>query len=318
MGESSALTCIACGGRTLTRLGRLPVYTPDFLGRDLDSGIDPGTLYECETCTIRFRAPQPTEDELMNYYQGVDVAECWQHGSEREIWRYVAKEMRDVPARSILDVGCFRGDMLSYLGNGFQRFGVEPSKQAAREAERRGVTLVADRSESLSDTGPRFGAITLIDVAEHLLRPLGSLQLMTRLLVPGGKLIVFTGNTDALAWRLAGLDYYYSAMPEHVAFMRPSWFYWAASRIGCEVVSIKRFRYRPLPWGQRLDESLKNLSYITYHQLHRAPFVSTILSRIPYVRRIGQWQGTWWTSAKDHIFVVLTKGTHCTVKVEDG
>lgn len=309
MGQSSGLTCIACDSHKLTSLGRLPVYTSDFLGRDLDSDIDPGTLYECENCAIRFRAPQPTEDELMKYYQGMDVAECWRHGPEREVWRLIKEEVQDVPERSILDVGCFRGDMLSYLGNGFERFGVEPSKEAGREAERRGVTLIADRIESLSDNGPRFGAITLIDVAEHLPRPLESLQLLTRLLMPGGKLIIFTGSTDALSWRLAGLDYYYSAMPEHVAFMRPSWFYWAASKIGCDVVSIRRLRYQPLSWWKRLDESLKNLSYITYHQLQRAPFVSTILSQIPFVRRVGQWQGSWWTSAKDHIFVVLTKAT---------
>jgi hypothetical protein len=280
--QSPGVACVACDSHRLIRRGPLPVYTSDFLGRDLDSDIDPGTLYECENCAIRFRAPQPTEDELMKYYQGMDVAECWQHGPEREVWRYIKEEVQDVPERSILDVGCFRGDMLSYLGNGFERFGVEPSKEAGREAERRGVTLIADRIESLSDNGPRFGAITLI---------------------------IFTGSTDALSWRLAGLDYYYSAMPEHVAFMRPSWFYWAASKIGCDVVSIRRLRYQPLSWWKRLDESLKNLSYITYHQLQRAPFVSTILSQIPFVRRVGQWQGSWWTSAKDHIFVVLTKAT---------
>jgi 2-polyprenyl-6-hydroxyphenyl methylase/3-demethylubiquinone-9 3-methyltransferase len=307
MRPSSGLTCIACDGHELTSLGRLPVYTSDFLGRDLDSGIDPGTLYECANCALRFRAPQPTEDELLKYYQGMDVAECWQHGSEREVWRYIKEEVQGAPARSVLDVGCFRGDLLSYLGDGFDRFGVEPSHEAAREAGRRGVTLIADRIESMSDDGPRFGAITLIDVAEHLPRPVESLALLTRLLIPGGKLIIFTGSTDALSWRLAGLNYYYSAMPEHVAFMRPSWFNWVAPRIGCEVTSIRRLRYQPVSWRKRVDESLKNLSYIAYQQLRRSPFMSKILSHIPVVRRVGQWQGSWWTSAKDHILVVLTR-----------
>jgi 2-polyprenyl-3-methyl-5-hydroxy-6-metoxy-1,4-benzoquinol methylase len=307
MGQSPGLTCIACDSGKLTSLGRLPVYTPDFLGRALDASIDPGRLYECENCAIRFRAPQPTEDELMKYYQGMDVAECWQHGPEREVWRYIKAEAQDLPERSILDVGCFRGDLLNYLGDGFSCFGVEPSPAAAREAETRGVTIITNTIESLGNNDQQFGAITLIDVAEHLPRPLDSLRLLTRRLMPGGKLIIFTGNTDALSWRLAGLDYYYSAMPEHVAFMRPSWFYWAASRIGCQVGSIRRLRYQPLSWRKRLDEGLKNLSYITYHQLQRAPFLSTLLSHIPFVRRVGKWQSVWWTSAKDHIFVVLTK-----------
>ncbi len=305
--QSPDVACVACNSHRLIRWGALPVYTPDFLGRDLSSDIDPGVLYECEDCTLRFRAPQPTSEELMAYYQGLDVVECWQHGPEREVWRYIKEAVASLPQRSVLDVGCFRGDMLSYLGNDLERFGVEPSKEAAGEAQRRGVTIIADSIESLRDGEPRFGAITLIDVAEHLPRPLASLQLLSRLLVPGGKLILFTGTTDALSWRLAGLDYYYSAMPEHVAFMRPSWFQWAASRIGCDVVSIRRMRYQSSSWLNRIDESLKNLLYIGYHRMRRLRSAPSILFRIPLVRRIGQWQGCWWTSAKDHTLVILTR-----------
>lgn len=256
---------------------------------------------------MRFRDPQPTERQLMAYYQGLDVNQCWQHGPEREVWRYIKKELEHVPKRSVLDVGCFRGEMLSYLGEGLERFGVEPSKEAALEAQRHGINVIAESIESLGDTGQRFGAITLVDVAEHLPRPVDSLKLLTRLLLPGGKLIIFTGTTDALSWRLTGLDYYYSAMPEHVVFMRPSWFHWASSRIGCELVSIRRMRYQSPSRLKQLDEGLKNVLYIGYHRLQRVGLISIILSKLPFIRRIGQWQGCWWTSAKDHILVTMTR-----------
>ena len=54
----------------------------------------------------------------------------------------------------------------------------------------------------------------MIDVLEHLPMPLDSLSVLVRLLVPGGKLIVFTGDTNALSWRIANLHYWYSALPE--------------------------------------------------------------------------------------------------------
>src|ERR1700730_4602689 len=304
---SPGVACVACDSQRLKRRGPLPVYTADFLDRDLNSDIDPGVLYECEECTFLSRAPQPTKEELIAYYQGLDVIECWQHGPEREVWRYIKNELASIPKRSVLDVGCFRGDMLSYLGDDLERFGVESSKEAVREAQRRGVTIIAESIESMRNDGPRFGAITLIDVAEHLPRPLDSLKLLSRLLLPGGKLIIFTGSTDALSWRLAGLDYYYSAMPEHVAFMRPSWFHWAASRMDCDVVSIKRMRYRSSSWRNRIDESLKNLLYIGYHRMRRLRSVPSILFKVPLMRRIGQWRGCWWTSAKDHTLVILTR-----------
>jgi SAM-dependent methyltransferase len=305
--QPQSIACIACDSQKLICWGELPVYTADFLGRDLNSNVNPGELYECENCTLRFRAPQPGKEELMTYYQGLDTNECWQHGTEREVWRYIKDELKDLPAPSVLDVGCFRGEMLSYAGDGLNCFGVEPSKEAGREAEKRGVTIIADNIESLRADGPHFGAISLIDVAEHLLRPLDSLKVLTQLLVPGGKLIIFTGSTDALTWRLAGVDYYYSAMPEHVAFMRPSWFYWAAARLSLDLVSIRRLRYQSSPLRNRIDEGLKNLLYFGYRRLQRLPFLPTFLFKLPGVRRIGEWPGCWWTSAKDHTLVILTK-----------
>jgi SAM-dependent methyltransferase len=304
---SASVACVACDSHELTRWGRLPVYTVDFLGSDLDPNVDPGTLYECKNCTLRFRAPRPTDEQLRAYYQGMDVTQCWQHGPEREVWRYIKQALDHIPEASVLDVGCFRGDMLSYLGNGFERFGVEPSKEAALAAQRRGVNVLAESIESMCGSERRFGAITLIDVAEHLPRPLDSLRLLSRLLLPGGRLIIFTGSTDALSWRVSGLDYYYSAMPEHVVFMRPAWFRWAASKIGCDLVSIRRMRYQSTSWLNQLDEGLKNLFYLGYHRLQRWPFMPKILLKLPIAKRIGKWPGCWWTSAKDHTLIIMTK-----------
>lgn len=305
--ESTAVACISCDGRNLISWGRLPVYTADFLGRTLDANINAGTLYECQDCQLQFRAPQPSTEELLAYYQGLDAHTCWQNGPKREVWRYIKDELEDIPGRSILDIGCFRGDMLEYLGDRWERFGVEPSPEAGREAQNRGIRIIGETIESLRDEAHRFGAITMIDVAEHLPRPLDSLRLLTKLLLPGGKLLIFTGSTDALSWRLSGVDYYYSAMPEHVAFMRPSWFAWAAAKMNLEVQSIRRLRYESSSWRTRIDETFKNLLYIGYRRLKRLRFVPPVLFKIPLVRRIGHWQGCWWTSARDHTLVVLAK-----------
>ena len=215
--------CLACGSRATTCIGPLPVYAPDFLGKPLDHGADPGSLYRCRDCSLWFRSPLPSPEELLAYYQGLREAEWWQYGQEREVWRYVKAELQGLPGSSVLDVGCFRGDLLAYLGDGFQRFGVEPSSDARHKAESRGVAIVGDRIESLRQEQRRFGAVTLIDVIEHLPKPLESLQTLSRLLDETGKLIIFTGNTNALSWRFALQHYWYSAMPEHVAFFAPAW-----------------------------------------------------------------------------------------------
>jgi 2-polyprenyl-3-methyl-5-hydroxy-6-metoxy-1,4-benzoquinol methylase len=302
----AGMQCIACASSNLVCRGKLPVYDDNFLGRDLDTVPNPGFLYECLNCRLRFRNPLPAEADLMNYYQGLDVAECWQHGPEREVWRYIKEELASLPEASILDVGCFRGDLLHYLGESFRRYGIEPSLDAAAEAERRGVTIVGQRIEDLQDSGLRFGAITLIDVAEHLTSPLDALKALSEVLLPNGKLMVFTGSTDALAWRLAGLDYYYSAMPEHLAFMNPAWFDWAAPELDCKILSIKRLRYEPAPWSRRFDEAFKNILYISYRRTRGLPLIPSLF-KLPIVKRIAQWPGSWWTTARDHILVTLVK-----------
>ncbi|MDQ5844095.1 MAG: methyltransferase domain-containing protein, partial [Acidobacteriota bacterium] len=194
----------------------------------------------------------------------------------------------------------------NYLGEGWERFGVEPSSDARRVAEARGIEVIGSSVEGLALSDQRFGAITLVDVIEHLPRPLEALQKLTSMLRPGGLLVIFTGNTAALSWRFAGIHYWYSAMPEHVAFFQPAWFRWAAPKMNCRVSSITRLRYEPAALARRLDETLKNVAYVTYQRLANSGF-GAILPRLPVLGRIGKWNGAWWTTARDHILVTLVK-----------
>lgn len=144
-----------------------------------------------------------------------------------------------------------------------------------------------------------------MDVIEHLPRPLDALHKLAGLLVPGGRLVVFTGNTAAWTWRLAGLDYWYSALPEHLAFFGPHWFRWAAPQLGCEVERVEQLPHRPAGRADRVDEAVKNLAYLAYRRLGGAGRFGRAVRRLPGVRRVGRWDGCWWTTARDHMLVVL-------------
>jgi SAM-dependent methyltransferase len=303
------VSCIACGSDETTLIGKLPVFTPDFLGQPLTESVDAGSLYRCRNCSLMFRWPMPDQDSLLAYYRDLDKDEWWQHEPNREVWRYVDNQLRDVPSQSVLDIGCFRGNMLREIGGKLSCFGVEPSLSARHEAESHGITIVGHSIDSLQGEQRRFGAITLIDVIEHLPRPLESLNVLSRLLVPGGKLIVFTGSTDAASWRFARQDYWYCAMPEHVAFFRPSWFRWAAPRIGFRVSSVHRLPYQRIAARQHAKQALQNIAFISYRRLARFAKIRPILKRLPLIQRIGNWQNSWWTSARDHILVTMTKAS---------
>lgn len=301
------VSCIACGGRRLTDLGPLPNFTAGLQGEPAGEGGALSSLYACADCTLRFRVPVPTDEELMHYYGSLSEGECWQYEGEREVWRHVRAALAGAPGRTVLDVGCFRGDLLHFLGGEWERYGVEPSEEARRVARARGIEVIAESLDELRGDGRRFAAITLIDVIEHLPRPLEALDTLARLLEPGGRLVVFTGSTDAWSWRLAGTHYWYCAMPEHIAFFRPSWFRWAAPRLGCGLSALRRLAYSPANFPVRLDQSLKSVAYVGYHRLKEWPLLGRALPSLPVLGRVGAWESCWWTSARDHVLVTLTK-----------
>ena len=303
-----SVVCIACGGGRLKDLGRLPNFTAGLQGQPPGEGGAVTFLFECADCTLRFRVPVPTDEELLRYYGSLADEDWWRYEGEREVWHHIRDSLRAAPGRAVLDVGCFRGDLLEFLGGEYEAFGVEPSEDARRVARERGVQVIAESLDELRGESRRFAAVTLVDVIEHLPRPLEALQTLARLLVPGGRLVIFTGSTDAWSWRLAGLNYWYCAMSEHIAFFRPSWFRWAAPRLGCGVAEVRRLAFRPAGFRARLDEAAKNVAYAAYHRLERVPAVSRVLPRLPVLGRVGAWESCWWTSARDHVLVTLTKG----------
>ena len=139
-----ALACIACGGRSLTRLGPLPNFTVDLHGNQPGAdGEVVSSMYACADCTLRFRVPVPTDEELMNFYSSLSVEDWWQYEGEREVWHHIRAALGGAPGRKVLDVGCFRGDLLKFLGDDWEPYGVEPSEEARREAESRGVEVIA-------------------------------------------------------------------------------------------------------------------------------------------------------------------------------
>jgi SAM-dependent methyltransferase len=64
----------------------------------------------------------------------------------------------------------------------------------------------------------RFDAVTLWDVLEHLPDPHAAVAEVARLLRPGGRLVLTTGDVGSLAARLSGSRWHLYTIPEHLFF----------------------------------------------------------------------------------------------------
>ncbi len=284
-------SCPSCGGRQSSRLGSI---TPSQSALGFTDG---GDLYECPTCSLIYlekpaRANDPGEmyEELPTNFLPESIGR-----SDFDL----ALEVTQAETRSltVLDVGCFRGDFLHRLPASVTKFGIEPSRAAREMLSKSGVQVLGETVDTSTAPEGGFDFIYLMDVAEHLPNPLADIQKLARWLKPGGKLIITTGNSDALPWRLSRLSYWYY-LPQHLSFCNRRWFAWAAKESGLRLVQSAAFSHSRRAYGKMfVAERWLQLVKIL---IGRASELLT--GRRLYAHAVGT--ATW----PDHIFVVLQRG----------
>jgi SAM-dependent methyltransferase len=297
--------CPACAGVRIVRLGSLPCYDSPLLKTPLGARLrQPAHLHACLGCELWFRDPMPTEEELLEAYRSLPADGLWAEPQRPEIWSPLRDMLEGCRPQTLLDVGCSTGDFLQWIGSGWRQSGIEPGLQAARKAQTRGVEILGASIDNLRPE-QAFGAISLIDVVEHLTRPVDTLRKLVGHLDPGGRLLLVTGTTDAWSWRLSRELYWYSALPEHMIFASPAWIRWLAARLDCQVKSIRRLSSQKASLRTRVSETAVNVLYIATRRMAASPLKRGI--RLPGLARVAAWPSCWWTSARDHIAVCLEK-----------
>lgn len=229
---------------------------------------------------------------------------------QRTDWRLIRAWLAGrADVRSVLDVGCFDGRLLEFLGPGLVWKGVEIHQEAARMARARGVEVVGDDFDKLPALGVQVDAVMAVDVIEHSLDPrvfLGSLAACVR---PGGYVMVTTGNTAASAWRWMGSLYWYCHIAEHVAFINPSWAQHVAPLLDLELVHVRLFSHSDTVWSLRqwmYQASLNMLARLApdvFAWIRRSGAGGIDLERYPGLARVPPY----WMSARDHLLIVLRK-----------
>jgi cyclopropane fatty-acyl-phospholipid synthase-like methyltransferase len=198
----------------------------------------------------------------------------------------------------VLDVGCFTGSFLTFLGHDWQWFGVEPSIEAGELATRNGITLLGATLADIENGAITFDAIVAIDVVEHLADPLSFFQRTSKMLTPGGVLIILTGNTDALSWRLHKNLYWYCSLPEHVSFFSRGVFDYISRRCGLQAVEQLTMSHNRWSLRDRTEQAVKNLGYAA---MNRAGGLGVPALRQHFVER----RAPTWMAANDHILCAL-------------
>lgn len=303
------IACPSCASQNTRSLGAIaPSNT--FAGRMLENELAGGSLWQCFGCKLLFRYPRPGKEELNKLYQSGHTENWPAPVEKRTDWRLIRRWLRaQEGVRRVIDVGCFDGRLLEYLGRDYTWLGVEIHDEAAQRASARGVEVVSRDFANLSELNAGADVALAVDVIEHSLDPKIFLAALAANVRPGGYVVVATGNTSAPSWHLMGSQYWYCHIAEHLSFINPPWAEKIAPQLGLEAVYLRLFSH-----GEGAASFKKKIYEVAANLILR--FTPRLFARL---RRsgiggidLGKYPGLelappYWMTAKDHMLVVFKK-----------
>jgi 2-polyprenyl-3-methyl-5-hydroxy-6-metoxy-1,4-benzoquinol methylase len=165
--------CSACSMRYQRR-----VLSDDDLRTLYSSWISPA---QAERCVRQFAADDPSRTAF----------ESSRHAVGRLLTLHRAVGARGGAAPRLLDFGCGDGGFVRLASEfGFDAHGIDFSASRRSQAERRGIDLVSDIDQWHREQRGPVDAVTMIEVLEHLVDPVGALHEVKTVLGPQGVLLI--------------------------------------------------------------------------------------------------------------------------------
>jgi SAM-dependent methyltransferase len=189
------------------------------------------TIFACASCGSAFWQPDAAFDSTgiygTGYFAGSDHASGYDDYAslESSLRHNFVRRLRKLglpnEGARLLDLGAAYGFAVAEARRlGWRAVGLEISPAAARRAAetiRAAVVAVGD-AHLVPFADDCFDVVTLWDVLEHLPEPHAAMAELARVLRPGGRLVLTTGDVGSLAARVSGARWHLYTLPEHVFF----------------------------------------------------------------------------------------------------
>ena len=202
----------------------------------------------CEDCGIKFTDPKSIKLDLKEYYpdqyspykvgsnglatKSASLAERIKIGLKKSplgpILRRIANTnevyIPNLPLGSkVLEIGCASGNFLfSLRSRGWDLYGVEMSKFAAIEANKRGLKVFCGILEEAKFQDGFFNAIFAYHVVEHLPDPISTLKEIKRVLAKDSYFIFSIPNAECWEFKVFKSRWYALDLPRHLYHFGPS------------------------------------------------------------------------------------------------
>lgn len=192
-------------------------------------------------------------------------------------WRRDALSGTPLAGLSVVDIGCGGGLLSEPMRRlGATVTGIDAASDniaiAALHADKQGLAIDYRRStaEALAGAGERFDIVLALEIVEHVADAELFLRSCSRLMKPGGLLVLSTLNRTAKAWALAiaGAEYVLGWLPRGThdwrKFLRPSEVARSLRSSGLDVQEIVGVVYSPLSRTWSVNRTDLDVNYMLY------------------------------------------------------
>ena len=187
---------------------------------------------------------------------------------DRDVLRLIEPAARD----RVLELGCARGDVTFLLArHAGEVIGVDAADEALAMAEaerkRRGLLNVRFVKADVADLAPiadaSVDAVAAIDLVEHVDDPTlrAMLAECRRVLVPGGRLGIYTPERAHYVERMKAHDFLIKQFPQHIAVRRARE-YAAVLREAGFSVELSTYSVSPFPLVRFVERALAPLPLV--------------------------------------------------------
>lgn len=159
---------------------------------------------------------------------------AWWHGDRAAAAAWVPANV------AVLDIGCGTGEALaSHRARGCTVRGVEADEHAVRIARARGLAVEHGAFDPAAHAPASYDVVTLDQVLEHFVDPIGALRGVHAVLRPGGTAIVATPNAASAVARIAGDRWIHWHAPYHLHLFSRASLVRAAELAGLALVELR-------------------------------------------------------------------------------
>lgn len=296
--------CPGCGSVEFKATGPdAPGFFHEFGGRQFQQSEY--CVRECLSCGLLYRTPTLSDETLADYYTVVPF-QRWETSKFHPIERAVLAVLKSLPPGSrILDYGCSSGRLLSTLCHDYECYGSEVNSAAAREASSRGLRMI-EPALLAGGLPVKFDAIVLVDVFEHLRKPVVLLQQLAQHLTTDALLVIATGNGDAAACRRDPAQFWYFRTLEHLSMLTERHARHLSTALGLSLESLAQICHYDLSVREKAVLWFQDF---IYWQFRRRTFLArTLLPLLPKIGRARTWTSApVYTCTRDHVVAVFRR-----------